>query len=152
MMKTSLARKSWFPALLVVLCLLASTAVARAAELLTWKPVPDALLKIDGRPVKLWTLYRAEKKSRYVLVQLGSRYLLLDTEAKELYELKPENVQHKGKELRAPLPQESDKPLPTTNWVVRSVGPAVLIRVKLAAEGRVLEVQLPQKPDLRSLY
>jgi hypothetical protein len=152
MMKTSLARRSLFPALLVVLCLLTSTAVAQAAELLTWKLVPDALLKIDGRPVKLWNIYTAKKKPQYVLVQLGSRYLLLETQVKEVHELKLENIQHKGKELNAPLPQESDKPLPTADWVVRSVGPALLVRVKLAAEGRVLEVQLPQKPDLRSLY
>lgn len=151
MINRSLAREALCPALLAALCLLASTAAARAAELLSWKLVPDAGLKIDGHPVKLWNIYTT-KKPQYVLVQLGARYLLLETQAKELYELKPENIQYKGKEIRAPLPENSDKPLATSDWVVRNVGPAVLIRVKIVAEGRVLEVQVPQKPDLRSLY
>jgi hypothetical protein len=123
-----------------------------AGETLAWKLVGDALLKMDERPVKLWNVYHAEKKPQFVLVQLGYRYLFLNTKAKEVFEMDPGKFQRKGKEFRSPLPDKTDKLLLTSDWVVRSVGRAQLIRVKLTAEGRVLEVQLPQKPDLRSLY
>jgi len=114
--------------------------------------VPDALLKMDEQPVKLWNIYRADKKPQLVLVQLGSRYLFLDTEAKDLFEVSPDKFERKGKQLQCRPPGETDKPMATSDWVVRSTGRSRLIRVKLTAEGRVLEIHLPQKPDLRSLY
>jgi hypothetical protein len=136
----------------VAATLLLPAANALRPELVAWKLVPDALLKMDEQPVKLWNIYRADKKPQLVLVQLGSRYLLLDTQAKDLFELSPDKFERKGKELRCSLPGESEKPLATSDWIVRSTGRSKLIRVKLTAEGRVLEVHLPQKPDLRSLY
>ena len=139
-------------ALPLVAISLLTPARAVPPEMISWKLVPDALLKMDEQPVKLWNVYRADKKPQLVLVQLGSRYLFLDTEAKEVLELSPGKFERKGKQLQCRLPGETDKPMATSGWVVRSTGRSRLIRVKLTSEGRVLEVHLPQKPDLRSLY
>jgi hypothetical protein len=130
----------------------ASAQPAASQESIVWKPVREALLKIDQRPVKLWNVFRADKKTTIVLVQLGERHLVLDTEAKEIFEMNPVQFTRKGSELRSAPPGEKDKELRSADWVVRSTGRTQLIRVKIVAEGRVLEVQLPEKPDLRSLY
>ena len=123
-----------------------------AADRILWKPVERAVLKVDDRPARIWNVYRAEKKDHLVLVQLGRRYLMFDYRAHETYELDPAKLERKEKEL---LGQEADrpaKPLPSADWSVRDTGPLRRIRATLSEEGRVLEVQVPTKPDLRTLY
>src|ERR1700682_4878568 len=65
----------------------------QAADHSIWKPIENALLKIDEKPVKLWTAYRLEKDkiAKRLLLQLGSRYLLIDTEGREVLEFRPES-------------------------------------------------------------
>ncbi len=170
--------RKWLSRSLALWVALAMGCGALAAETLTWKPVTAAVLKIDQRPAKGWNVYQAEKKHHLILVQLGRRFLLLDIKAHEVYELAPESLEQKGNELRwknAEIPTaatqrkqtepatpgsgtdaaengRAEKPLPSADWVVRDVGHALLVRVRLTAEGRVLEVQLPRPRDLRSLY
>jgi len=128
---------------------------ARAADdRILWKPVEDAILRIDDRPAKTWNVYRPDKKDKsyLLLVELGRRFLLLDTREKEIFELVPEKIERKGKEL---LWREQDKPaspLPSADWTIRDAGRTRRIRARLEREGRVLDVQLPQMPDLRGLY
>ncbi|HEX2712196.1 MAG TPA: hypothetical protein VHM88_08240 [Candidatus Acidoferrales bacterium] len=136
------------------LCLVECGAQAKnpAQERIVWKPLERATLRIDDRPVKIWNVYGAEKKEHLILVQLGQRFLLLDTRARQIFELEPASLERKDKDL---LWHEADKPaepLPTGDWTVRDVGPARRIRAKLTAEGRALDVQVPIKPDLRQWY
>lgn len=199
--------KRTFCAGLQVLAAMTVAVRAPAAERIVWKPVEAAVLKVDDRPAKSWEVYRAEKKEHLLLVQLGARFLMLDTKAHEIYELDPQRLQRKGKELRwertkrgttkaqstqsehgedvrlkpdatqaakerttetqssrrehkegGPRQREATQAgppenlLPSTDWMVRDAGPAKLVRVRLVGEGRVLEVQLPQQPDLRVVY
>ncbi len=125
---------------------------APAAENIVWKPVANALLRIDDRPAKLWNVYRAEKKDHLLLVELGRRFLMLDLRDREIYELDPARLERKDKLLLWNGADKPGKPLPTADWLVRDAGRARRIRAKLSSEGRVLEVQLPRLPDLRSLY
>jgi hypothetical protein len=143
-------------------------AVPAAAEKLVWKPVVAAVLKVDEKPVKYWEVYQAEKRPHLILVQLGQRFLMLDAKAREVYEISPEQLARKKKQLEgehpgslvAEPPQEEKgaarKPpaqvLASEDWATRNAGRAWVVRMRLAAEGRVLEVQLPQVPDFRSLY
>ncbi len=127
------------------------TAGARDADTITWKPLEDAQLKLEGRPLKKWNVYAAEKKKNLVLILLGRRYLVIDLKARAVYELAP-NPQQKGQELQTDDPTASGKPLATSEWLVRDVGPAELVRVRLGDYGRTIEVQLPHRPDLRWAY
>jgi hypothetical protein len=125
---------------------------APAGERIVWKPLENAVLKVDERPAKVWNVYRAEKKDHLLLVTLGRRFLMLDIKGREIYELDPTKFEQKNNEL---LWHEADKParpLPTADWVVRDAGRARRIRVRLADEGRVLEVQVPITQDFRSVY
>ncbi len=140
------------PALL--LSVLFAGATRAADEKIVWKPVEDAILRIDDRPAKTWNVYRPKKKdkSHLLLVELGRRFLLLDTREKAIFELVSEKIERKGKEL---LWREQDKPaspLPSTDWTIRDAGRTRRIHARLEGEGRVLDVQLPQMPDLRGLY
>jgi hypothetical protein len=135
----------------ILVAVLAASA-AQAKETIVWKPLEEAILRIDDRAPKTWNVYRADKKGYLVLVQLGRRFLMLDSRAREIYELDPDKLQRKGKNLSWDEADRPAHPLPTADWMIRDVGPVQRIHVRLAAEGRVLEVQLPHPPDLRSLY
>ncbi len=121
------------------------------AEKIDWKPIPDAILQIDTRPAKIWSLYRAGKKSDPLLLQLGTRSLVIYVRNRAVYEIKPEQrLEHKGEDL---LWREADKPeqqpLQTSDWNTKDIGSAIRVQVKLSAEGRLIDIQSPQVPDLR---
>jgi hypothetical protein len=136
-----------FPALLLVLAI-----GVRAAEKVTWKPVDDALLRIDDRAPKQWSLYHAGKKFDPLLLQLGSRVLVIYVRNQAVYEIPPAQVEHKGEDLLWRETDKPEKPLPTSDWSTRDVGSAWRVRLKLAEEGRLVDIQIPQMPDLRGLY
>jgi len=120
-----------------------------AADKIVWKPVANAILQVDARAPKLWNLFQPGKKFDPLLLQIGSRYLLVYIRNKEIYDLKPEQLERKGETL---LWREADKPpnpIATSDWSTKDVGSAMRTLVKLADEGRVLDIQIPQMPDLR---
>jgi hypothetical protein len=61
----------------------------------------------------------------------------------------PEQLQHKGEALFWRETDRPEKPLATTDWSTKDIGSAWRVQVKLAAEGRLLDIQIPQVPDLR---
>ena len=153
-------RKDGFPMLIaamrrggiVTALLVALSAPAYCADKIVWKPIPDAILQIDERPVKLWNLFQAGKKIDPLLLQLGARSLVIYVRHQQVYEIKSGQLEHKGEDL---LWHESDKPakhLATSDWSTRDIGSAIRIRVKLAEEGRLIDIQIPQMPDLRGIY
>jgi hypothetical protein len=125
--------------------------ISRAAdkEKILWKSIPNAILQVDSRAPKLWNVFQTGKKFDPLLLQLGSRYLVIYVRNMEVYEIKPEQLEHKGEDL---LWRESDKPakpVATSDWSIKDVGSASRILVKLADEGRVVNIEIPQMPDLR---
>ena len=145
--KSNLRRSRIFLASLGLLLALAAN--IGAADKIDWKPIPDAILQIDARPVKIWNLYRDGKKSDPLLLQLGTRMLVLYIRNRAVYEIKPEQFEHKGDDL---LWRESDKPkkpLATSEWNTKDVGSAQRVQVKLTDEGRLIDIQIPQVPDFR---
>lgn len=137
------------------LCLLLLPAPCIAAtEKIAFKRLPVAILKMDGKQVKLWEVYQAEKHGHLVLVQLGRRYLLLETKEKEVLEIDPGAIEQKPKGndvvwVRSP---ETETKVQSDEWSMRSVGPAIAIKVRLSAEGRLLELQLPRRLETGWFY
>jgi len=132
--------------------LLVATAGASDKDKLVWKSIPDGILQIDGSALKIWSLYRAGKKLDPLLLQLSTRNLVIYIRNQEVYEIKPEQLQHKGQDLLWREADRPTKPLATAEWSTRDVGSAWRVRVKLADEGRMIDIQIPQMPDLRGLY
>ena len=110
------------------------------------------VLRIDDQAPKIWNVYRTGKKADPLLLQIGGRLLVFYIHNQEVYEIKPEQVDHKGADLLWREADKPEKPVPTSDWSARDVGSAWRIRVKLAAEGRMVDLQIPQLPDLRGLY
>ena len=122
---------------------------AQAAEKVTWKPITDAILRIDDLAPKQWNLYHAGKKSDPLLLQLGSRALVIYVHNQAVYEISPTQLEHKGEDLLWRETDKPEKPLATSEWSTRDIGSAWRIRVKLVSEGRVVDIQIPEIPDLR---
>jgi hypothetical protein len=153
-------------ALLTVTTLTFCASAQTAGENASFKAVDFAILKIDERPAKTWDVYLAEKQKNLILVRLGIRYLLLDTQARQVFEVRPEAFEHKDKDLLLRLPEEKSaaeaqssqkerreeverpmrKLLPSDAWQIKDAGPSLIFRLKLTAEGRVLEVHLRNVP------
>ena len=132
--------------------LVAFAASLLAAEKVTWKPIDDAVLRIDDRAPKQWSLYHAGKKYDPLLLQLGLRVLVIYVRNKAVYEIPPTQFEHKGEDLLWRESDKPEKPIATSEWSTRDVGSAWRVRVKLSEEGRLVDIQIPQVPDLRGLY
>ncbi len=148
---------------LSLLLAIALPGVFAAPETLLWKPIALGVLKVDERPVKSWEIYVNKKYKSWFLVQIGARFLLLDAEARAVFELDPAGLQRKHTDLawttdpEAPTAAPSKEnglriALPSEEWTDKAAGRARIIRLKLSAEGRRLDVQLPATPDLRKFY
>ena len=131
---------------------LLSAAPAFAADKpVTWKPITQALLRVNDQPVKNWNVYEQNKKGDPLLLAMGDRYLLIQVHERKIFELPSAKIEHKGAELLwdpAALPAE---PLATGEWLIKDVGFAYRLGVRLVAENRVVDLQLPHPMDLRYL-
>jgi hypothetical protein len=118
---------------------------------LSWKPIEDALLRVNDAPPKEWGVYRTGKKNEPLLLQMGSRFLFIDVHDRQAFELDPSKIEHKSDELSWSLADHPAKPLATSDWVVDDIGAAFVIRVKLDGENAAVDLQLPHPPDIGSL-
>lgn len=141
-------------AALLSLAVLAGPLLAAPPATEDWKPIENGVLKIDDRPVKTWEIYLTGNDKHLVLLQLGARFLLLNTEAQEVTELAPEILERRGQVLRWTPGKDPQKQtvLPSEEWSQKHAGRARIIRLRLTKEGRRIEVQLPVTPDLRKFY
>jgi hypothetical protein len=119
-----------------------------------WKSVGRAQLKLENKTPLQWNVYQTEKKkeANLVLVQLGRRYMALDTKGKVAYYVFPSDLQAKGPDFETGNLFVQSRVMPTTAWTVRDVGPAEMIKLTLGDYGRALDVELPHMPDLRAFY
>src|SRR5690242_21608340 len=117
----------------------------------TWKPMKEALLRVDDQPVKNWNVYQQNKKGDPLLLEMTNRFLLIHIHDRKIFELPPTKIQHKGADLLWDPSARPADPLPASDWVIRDVGFAYRISVRLAAENRLLDLQLPHPMNLRYL-
>jgi hypothetical protein len=132
-----------------LLLLLTTNSRAADKDKIVWKSVPNAILQVDSRAPKLWNVFQVGKKFDPLLLQLGSRYLVIYVRNMEVFELKPELLEHKGEDLLWRETDKPAKPTATSDWSIKDVGSASRILLKLADEGRMINIEIPQMPDLR---
>ena len=123
-----------------------------ASKPIAWKPAEQALLRVDDRGVKDWNVYQAGKKENRLLVQIGPRFLLIDTSSRMVFELVPSKIEHHGADLLWNPDDRPDKPLETSEWIVKDVGLAYRFSARLVAENHVIDVQIPHPLDIRSVH
>ena len=84
-----------------------------------------------SEPPKDWNIYRANRKGDVLLLQLGGRFLLLDTRKQEVREIDPGSVTRDKNTLSNTGGEKDGKPIPSSAWSVRDVGAARRILFKL---------------------
>ena len=134
---------------ILLLFFLAALGHASEKDRIIWKSVPDAILQVDSRAPKIWNVFQAGKKTDPLLVEIGNRYLVVYVHRTEVYEIKPEQLEHKGDDLVWRETDKPDKPMRTSDWSAKDVGSAQRILLKLTDEGRSIVIEIPQMPDLR---
>ena len=142
-----------FAAALWLLFLCAAAPSPANSEKVNWTPVRDAMFTMDSKPVKLWTLYHAgkDKKEHRLLLQLGTRYLMIDTQLRLITEYDPNAFAKKDKGYEMPREAKGLKALVSEDWILRDMGTSFLIHAKLKDEGRLMEINLPKMPDFRNV-
>ena len=118
---------------------------------LSWKPIEDALLRVNDAPPKDWGVYRTGKKNEPLLLQIADRFLLIETHDRQVYELDSSKLERKTHEILWSPVDRPAKPLATSDWVVDDIGAAFVIKVKLDNENALIDLQLPHPPEVGSL-
>jgi len=134
----------------IVLALVPVAALACAAEKpVAWKPIDQALLRVDDQPVKNWNVYQEGKKSDPLLLAMGNRFLLVEIRDHKIFELAPAKVEHKGPDLMWDPAERPAEALASADWVIRDVGLAYRVAFRLEEEKHAFDLQLPHPMDLR---
>lgn len=116
-----------------------------------WKPIREALLRVNDAPVKEWSVYETGKKRDPLLLQIDNRFLLIAIHDHQLFEINPSAIEHKGEDLAWDLSDRPAQPLPTSGWADGDVGTALRIEVRIRSEDRLFVLDLPHPPDIGAL-
>jgi hypothetical protein len=143
--------------LLLVILLVRGSAVmsteqtAGSAEKVVWKPVEFAIVRYNDDAPASWNMYHGEKKG-VLLVRLWRRYLLINMQEQEVYEIDPGKVKPQGDGVEwSPSDIPSD-PIETSEWKSRDVGPMRRARFRFGKSGNFLDIQVPLLPNGRPAY
>lgn len=161
--KCSLLKKKSFPfcrgaalaclslALFDPAILRAQIAPAESAPKSVWSPVQFAIVKFNDDAPKSWNIYHTDRKG-LLLVRLWKRYLFVDTNDEEVYDIDPRKVTVKGENVEFSFGDVPDKPIETPEFRERNVGMLQRIRFRLGKDGHFLELQMPLGPTGRPIY
>ena len=108
----------------------------------TWKSVQFAILRFNDDSPKEWNIYHSEKRG-VLLVHLWKRYMLVNVQDQEVYEVDPQKVKIEGENADWSPSDISDQPVETSEWKVRDVGPMERIRFRFGKTGHFLDIQIP---------
>lgn len=118
---------------------------------LTWRPLEFAILRYNDDAPKSWNMYHTEKKGVF-LVRLWKRYLLVNLQDEEVYDIDPQTIKPSGDSVEWSYADRPANPIETPDWRERNVGTMDRVRFRLGKNGHFLELQLPLGPNGRPIY
>jgi hypothetical protein len=125
---------------------------SQSGEKLTWKTVEFAIVRYNDDAPASWNMYHGEKKG-LLLVRLWRRYLFLNIQDQEVYELDPQKVKVQGDNSVEWSPSDlPPDPIETSEWKVRDVGPMKRIVFRFGKNGNFLDIQLPLLINGKPMY
>ena len=135
-----------------VLLLGATSGVLEAAgETAVWKPVQFAIVRYNDDAPASWNMFHGEKKG-VLLLRLWRRYLLVNVQDQEVFEIDPSTVKLQGENAEwAPSDAPKDA-IETTEWKVRDVGPMQRVRFRFGSSGNFLDIQIPRLANGKPAY
>lgn len=143
--------KSHLAAASVVLGVTILSSVALAAEKSVWKPVQFAIVRFNDDAPRSWNIYHAEKRGM-LLIHLWKRYMLVDIQDQEVFDIDPQKVKVQGDSVEWSASDIPGEPIETSEWKVRDVGPVERVRFRFGKTGHVLEIQLPLQVNGKPAY
>jgi hypothetical protein len=85
-------------------------------------------------------------------VRLWRRYLYVNIEEQEVFEIDPEKIKPQGDDVEWSQADVPDSPIETSEWKVRDVGPMRRVRFRFGKTGNILEIQLPLLQNGKPAY
>lgn len=137
--------------LLIILTSMLAASSLYSGEKAVWKPVQFAIVRFNDDAPASWNMYHGEKRG-VLLVRLWKRYMLVDVNEQEVFELDPAKVKMQGENVEWSPSEVSDQPVETSEWKVRDVGPVERVRFRFGKNGSYLDIQLPMLPNGKPAY
>ena len=129
--------------IMLLLCSLWAALPARAEPgKQTWKPLPFAIVRYNDDAPKSWSVYRGDRKGIY-LVRLWKRYLLVDTDSQNVFEIDPGKVKVEGENAELATTDIPAEPIAIADWKTRNAGPVLRHRFRFGQSGNYMELQIP---------
>jgi hypothetical protein len=126
-------------------------AQSEVSKKLTWHTLEFAIVKFNDNAPNSWNIYHSEKKG-VLLVRLWKRYLLVNVQDQEVFDIDPQKIKVMGDAVEWSPADVPDKPLETPDFLARNVGSMERIRFRLGKDGHVLELQIPLGLNGRPIY
>jgi hypothetical protein len=104
--------------------------------------VEFAIVRYNDDAPASWNMYHGEKKG-LLLLRLWRRYLLVNVQEQEVYELDPDKVKLQGENVEWSPSDLPTDPIETSEWKTRDVGPMRRVKFRFGKTGNFLDIQLP---------
>jgi hypothetical protein len=118
------------------------SSLAVAAEKSVWKTVQFAILRYNDDAPASWNIYHGEKRG-VLLVRLWKRYMLVNVQDQEAYEVDPDKVKAQGDNVEWSPSDIPDQPIDTSEWKVRDIGSMQRVKFRFGKSGNFLDIQIP---------
>lgn len=117
-----------------------------------WKSVPFAILHFNEEAPKSWNLYYSSKRG-VLLLRLWKRYLLIDRNTQQVFDIDPDKVALKGEEeVEFTWDESTGQAAEITDWRERDIGSMHRLRFRFGEKGSYVDIQTPLKPNGTPLY
>ncbi|HWY44206.1 MAG TPA: hypothetical protein VNX66_11960 [Candidatus Sulfotelmatobacter sp.] len=143
---------------IVIAALLLSVSMASAAMPQSppkaknvWKPVPFAIVHFNEDAPKSWNLYFSSKRG-VLLLRLWKRYLLIDRNTQQVFDIDPDKIVAKGDDVEFSAEDNAGQPADISDWRERDVGYLRRLRFRFGEKGSYLDIQTPLKANGTPLY
>jgi hypothetical protein len=117
----------------------------------TWHSIEFGIVKFNQQAPNSWNIYHGEKKG-LLLVRLWKRFLFVDVDGEEVYDIDPRVITVHGDSVEWSLSDVPDKPIDTPEFKERNVGLVDRIQFRLGKNGHMLELQIPMGPTGKPIY
>ena len=125
--------------------------IAGPGEKAVWKPVEFAIVRYNDDAPASWNMYHGEKRG-LLLLRLWRRYLFVNIQEQEVYEIDPSTVKVQGDNAEWSPSDLPTEPVETSEWKVRDIGPMRRVRFRFGKTGNFLDIQLPLLPNGKPAY
>lgn len=116
-----------------------------------WKSVPFAIVHYNEDAPKSWNLYYSSKRG-VLLLRLWKRYLLIDRNAQQVFDIDPDKIVTKGDDIEFSAEENPGQAADISDWRERDVGNLRRLRFRFGEKGNYLDIQTPLKANGTPLY